>query len=235
MKTKMIWTLVIVLCLCAFLLAGCKEKPEEPEPPIVHAEGSWTVSDEQVAPAIPDDAKQALDDATAELTDVGYEPLAYLGSQVVAGSNYGFLCRATTASAQPQTKLCTVKVYRDLAGNSSILESKDVAISSYTTDEVLSYAPDGLAGGWHIDPDLAPAALPEDVQSAFDKATVGLNGISYQPLAYLGSQVVAGTNFALLCNVNSVAEGASALAIVTIYENPDGDAQIISVAGLDFP
>lgn len=231
MKHKITWKLAAIFCLCVFVLTGCKNTntPEQ-------TAGAWTVSTESVTPLIPEEAKEAFDAAVTGLTGVGYEPIAYLGSQVVAGSNYGFLCRATTVSAQAETKLCTVKVYRDLSGNSSILDTKDIVISDYVKDGELSFTPGNLAGGWSLPEDTAAAALPDNVQAAFDKATAGMTGVGYHPLAYLGSQVVAGCNYAVLCNAISLtAEPQSALAVITIYADLEGGAQITSVSGFDFP
>lgn len=251
MKKMIALTLAGILCLSVLLLTGCKGKdapvetaePSETnaptatgEPVIGQPAGGWTVNAEAVTPVIPDEAKEAFDAAMEGLDGVGYEPIAYLGSQVVAGVNYGFLCRAKVVSPDAQASLCTVKVYRDLEGNASILDIKDIAISDYTANGDVSFNPAELAGGWSLPEDLEPAALPDDVQTAFDAAFAGFSGVGYHPLAYLGSQVVAGRNFAILCNATSVtAEPQSALAVVVIYADLEGGAQITSVAGFDFP
>ena len=235
MKARFLWILLIVFCLCVFALTGCRKNKTSEEPAAPAAEqaaGGWTVSTEAAAPVIPDSAKEAFDAAVSEQTDAGYEPLAFLGSQVVAGSNYGFLCR----KAGSEAGLCTVKVYRDLEGNASITEVKDFVISEFVNAGDVDFRPENLAGGWHLDPESGAAALPEEVQTAFDKAMSGMTGVSYQPLAYLGSQVVAGRNFAVLCNAGSVtAEPQSALAVVVIYADLSGGAELTSVSGFAFP
>lgn len=261
MKATIAITLAIILCLSVFMLAGCT-KPEEPtdapvteapatdapqtdapetdisetgEPAVGPVAGGWTVSTDPASAAIPEDAKAALDAALEGLDGVGYEPLAYLGSQVVAGTNYAFLCRSTVVYPGAEAGLSIVKVYRDLEGNASILDIKDIAISDYTEDSELSYAEEGLAGGWTLASDAESAAMPENVQTAFDTATAGLMGVGYHPLAYLGSQVVAGANYAVLCSATSMtAEPQSALAVITIYADLEGGAQILSVSGFDF-
>ena len=45
----------------------------------------------------------------------------------------------------------------------------------------------------------AKAALPNDVAKAFSKAVEGFTGSTLEPVAYLGSQVVAGMNYMILC------------------------------------
>lgn len=54
------------------------------------------------SPVVPDEVKTVFDKAAATLTGVGYEPVAYLGSQVVAGTNHFLLCKATPTTAEPR-------------------------------------------------------------------------------------------------------------------------------------
>lgn len=248
MKTTIVWILAIVLCLSVFALAGCSssepaetESPTETETPIETGEpsgpisGGWNVSTDPASPVIPDEAKAAFDAATAGLMGVGYEPIGYLGSQVVAGTNYGFICRATTITGTPETKLCVMKVFRNLEGESEVLDIRDISIADYTTESDPDFAP-ALAGGWSIPSDLESAELPENVQKAFDTAFADFSGVGYHPIAYLGSQLVAGSNYAVLCNAIQVApEQPSALAVVVIYADLEGSASVRSIAGFDFP
>ena len=53
-------------------------------------------------------------------------------------------------------------------------------------------------------------------------------------MAYLGSQVVAGTNHAFLCQATVVAPNAKPFwAIVYLYENPQGEVNILNIAEFD--
>ncbi len=230
MKKIVSLLLAMILCISTFgLLTGCNGAPEEteaPEDPIVV--GGWTISQDGEEPALPAEAKEAFDKAAADLTDGTYRPIAYLGSQVVAGTNYAFLC---TVSGRG---LCVVKVYKDLEGNASVLETKDVSIADYTTDEQIAFPEAGMAGGWYVG-EATGAALPAEAQTAFDSAMTGLVGVSYTPVTCLGTQVVAGTNYAILCRATTVtAEPANALAVVVIYADLEGGAMITSICGFDF-
>ena len=62
------------------------------------------------------------------LIGVNYEPIAYMGSQVVAGLNHCFLCKATVVypGAQPSYKM--VYIYEALDGHAEVLEIADVAL-----------------------------------------------------------------------------------------------------------
>ena len=91
-----------------------------------------------------------------------------------------------------------------------------------------------LCGGW------TPSADPEvteDLRALFEKGTETLTGISYIPVVYLGSQVVAGTNHAFLCQAVTAYPGAietePAYAVVYLYEDLDGSVSILSIADFD--
>ena len=90
----------------------------------------------------------------------------------------------------------------------------------------------GLSGGWTP---AADPALSDEVRALFEKAMEGLMGVDYVPVAYLGSQVVAGTNHAILCQATVVYPGAQpAWKIVFLYEDLTGHAEILSIADFDF-
>ena len=91
-----------------------------------------------------------------------------------------------------------------------------------------------LCGGWT--PSADPA-ITEERQAVFDKGTETLTGVGYVPVAYLGSQVVAGTNHAFLCRVVSAYPGSldtkPAYAMVYLYEDLSGHVSVLSIADFD--
>ena len=91
-----------------------------------------------------------------------------------------------------------------------------------------------LSGGWT--PSADPA-VTEELKALFDKGTETLTGASYIPVAYLGSQVVAGTNHAFLCQAVTAYPGsldqAPAYAMVYLYEDLSGNVSILSIADFD--
>ena len=82
------------------------------------------------------------------------------------------------------------------------------------------------SGGW--EPVAAePRTLPDDAQAAFEKATADLDGIAYTPVALLSTQVVAGMNYCILCQVMPAEPDAEpAWCLVYIYADPEGNAEI---------
>ena len=88
-----------------------------------------------------------------------------------------------------------------------------------------------LPGGWQEPESLE---VPEEVQALFDKALEEIDGAEYQTIAYLGSQVVAGTNHALLCSITPVTpDPVGTYAIVTLYEDLEGGASITEIRNSD--
>ena len=90
-----------------------------------------------------------------------------------------------------------------------------------------------LTGGWTVNrEDTAMEANPE-AQAALDKALEGLVGASYEPVACLGKQVVAGTNYCLLCRITPVVPNAVPhFALVYVYQALDGSAELLQVQDL---
>lgn len=192
--------------------------------------GGWTIPDEPEQAVLSEEQATAFELATAELTGASYTPLACIGSQVVAGRNYAYLCKSTLVTNPPVSSLSVVKIYLDLEGNASILNVTDINVEDYTENSDIDFSADNLAGGWM--PTTEAGKLPEEVQAAFDKATEELTGVGYTPLCLMGSQVVAGSNYAILCTATQVtAEPASALAVVTVYADLQDGAEITSIAG----
>ena len=86
-------------------------------------------------------------------------------------------------------------------------------------------------GGWTLTED---AALTEAAQGAFDKAMEGLVGVNYTPLALLGTQLVSGTNYCLLCEAAVVYPDAQPYyAVVTVYQDLQGKAEVKNIVALD--
>lgn len=47
---------------------------------------------------------------TAELTDASYKPIMYVGTQIVRGVNYWFICEQTLITAHPKKKIVKLAV-----------------------------------------------------------------------------------------------------------------------------
>ena len=113
--------------LCALLLmisAACAETGP--------LSGGWTPSAD---PAVTEELRALFEKGTETLTGAGYNPVAYLGSQVVAGRNHAFLCQMVTAYPGMETEpaYAIVYLYEDLQGGVSILNIADFDIGALCT------------------------------------------------------------------------------------------------------
>ena len=90
---------------------------------------------------------------------------------------------------------------------------------------------DALTGGWAITDSTDMSA---EAQTAFDKAIEGLIGVKYSPVALLGTQLVSGTNYCVLCESTAIYPDAQPYyTLVYIYADLQGNAKVSGVIALD--
>lgn len=90
---------------------------------------------------------------------------------------------------------------------------------------------ESTTGAWQAAADIA---LTPELLAPLEDALTGLVGVAYEPVAYLGSQVVAGVNHAYLCRATVVYPGAQLTwAMVVVYEPLEGQAQLLRISDLD--
>ena len=84
-----------------------------------------------------------------------------------------------------------------------------------------------MMGGWEMPKDVA---VTEEARTAFDAAMEGYVGVKYEPLALLGTQVVSGTNYCLLCRAETVTPNAIPYyTLVYVYQDLQGNARVLDV------
>ena len=89
-----------------------------------------------------------------------------------------------------------------------------------------------LAGGWTAAED---PAVTEELRALFDKGMEGLLGVSYKPVAYLGSQVVAGRNHCFLAQATVIYPDARpSWVLIYLYEDLSGNVSLMNIAEFDF-
>ena len=88
-----------------------------------------------------------------------------------------------------------------------------------------------LSGGWTP---AADPAVTEEISVLMAKGLEGLVGVNYVPITYLGSQVVAGTNHAILCQATVVYPDAEPYYVIVYpYEDLEGNVSVLNIADFD--
>jgi len=191
MKKMFAFLLAAVMCISLTACGNDSEGKNDTEnTPIV---GGWTNTE---SPEVTKEVKALLEKATAELDGADYTPVAYLGTQVVAGTNHLLLCKVTPVVPDAVSTYALVTIYEDLKGEAKITEVQNNDAEAGVLD-----AP----GGWQ---DTESLEVTKESLEALRLASQKLTGATYSPVALLGTQVVAGTNYRMLCTVTPVTPNA---------------------------
>ena len=234
--------LAVLACMalaCSIALAGCSggtqsssTAAEDSSSAEVGTVGGWTVNSEATNQGLVDDQKEVFDKAIAELDGVDYEPIAVVAQQLVAGMNYAYLCQGTTVTAEPVTSWYIVTVYKDLDDKASITAINEIALDDVKVTDDTPGA--GAAGAWEVPDSIAGAKLPAEADEAFTAAMEQYTGVSANPVVLLGSQVVAGANYKVLCIGAPVTQNpVNSLYVATVYQDPENKCEISDMQVLD--
>ena len=112
-----------------------------------------------------------------------YEPIALLGTQVVSGTNYLYLCKSTWTDYQENVSFVLLQIYQDLSGKSQVVGSAILFPTEESREEGEDYI------------DNTVSYLPENIpaiQNAFEETIPDDENASYIPLAYIGKHTQEG-------------------------------------------
>ena len=112
-----------------------------------------------------------------------YEPIALLGTQVVSGTNYLYLCKSTWTDYQENVSFVLLQIYQDLSGKSQVVGSAIL----FPTEESREEGEDYIDNTGSYLPENIPA-----IQNAFKEAVPNDENASYIPLAYIGKHTQEG-------------------------------------------
>ena len=178
--------------------------------------GGWTIP---ASSEVTEEHKKIYKNACSKYdgTGSGHEPVALLATQVVNGTNYCFYCISTTRSSKGPLSPVIVYINVNSSGEADFIK---------TDRDILPGSGEQLPGGWENAEDYK---ITDEVKAILEKASATLTGATYEPVAYIGSQVVSGKNHYILCKMTpSVKElnGAASYVFVTVYENLEGKCEI---------
>lgn len=249
---KLIAILLSTLMLAS--AAACAQKNEEPSAANAseqNAEAEQTETEEtnetektphneplaggwQVAPdhTMTDERKAILDKALEGLVGVNYVPIACLGTQVVAGTNYCFLAQGAVVYPDAAPAYMLIYVYEDFSGNAEILNIADMPIVPHEDGSVTVPAPEVPMGGWEYS---ASYEITKETEERFGEALNDYGYLAvYTPVADLGGQVVAGFNRCILVRFTErTPEAQPQYKLMYVYEPIEGTAQMLKVLDFD--
>ena len=214
--------LVLLAVVLVASLAACGRSSAEPTEAEKQSEqeaivGGWSIAD---SPAVPDEVKELVNKAAEKMDGAVYTPVAYVASQVVAGTNHLVLCTVEPLVPDSKATYALVTVYEDLQGNAEITD-----VYNSEAESLGNYQDPEATGTWKL---TDPPVVTEDAKNALEKATAAMTGAEYTPIALLGTQLVSGTNYCMLCELTPVtANPEPYYAVVTVYEDLQGNAEII--------
>ena len=192
-------TAVFLTALMLFALAACGQQKAQTE-----TVGGWKLTEDA---ALTQASQEAFDKAMEGFVGVDYTPLALLGTQLVSGTNYCFLCEATVVYPDAQPYYAIVSVYEDLQGQAEIRNIVAMDLGKIEESGTIEDSqPDGasLLGGWQIDRD-SYLEVPDGVM-------------------HLASQVAAGSNHVVLCK---------GWNLCFVYADTQGKTEITRTVPLD--
>ena len=155
---------------------------------------------------LPQDVASAMGAVNGKLLGATYNPIWYVGKQLVNGINYLFIAEDIRTT-----------------------KNKDKSIVGLVVN-----VPPGehsMQGeGAKVDRIIESEELAPEVQAAFAAVEKSLIGVSYKPVMYIGSQVVRGMNHFIVCEAKTIYPGAQPYAAVLCINIFEGKASVVGIA-----
>lgn len=166
--------------------------------------GEWNVS-VITDGVLPQKVASAFSKLGETVLGAEYDIIAYLGTQEVNGVNHAILAEQTITTGR-DTKNLVVVIFNEKPG--------DIEATLVSIERVVE---GGAAfGGLNINTEVD---IPEDAMSVWDGAFNEIIGISVVPFAFVGKQLVNGTNWIYVAKAAPVAPDAKkTVAVVTIND-----------------
>ncbi len=196
--------------------------------------GGWEVNEDVPANALTSDESETFDQAMQGYVGMSLTPVCVLATQVVSGTNLAYLCQGAPVAPNAQPGWYVAVVYKDLEGACKMSGVEEIVVSEpATADETV---PQGLTGGWSVAPQVTDDALivPDEAGAAFVAGAEKHLGVALRPLALLGTQLVSGTNYRLICvGAPATLDPNTQLYVVDVYQNLEGEAEFTAVEAFD--
>ena len=158
-----------------------------------------------------------------------YEPIALLGTQVVSGTNYLYLCKSTWTDYQENVSFVLLQIYQDLSGKSEVMGSAIL----FPTEESREEGEDYIDNTGSYLPENIPA-----IQNAFKEAVPDDENAYYIPLAYIGKHTQVGKPEEDVIFTAKDPRGTDAkisYELFYIAKDKDGKAKLVKTEDVVFP
>ena len=158
-----------------------------------------------------------------------YEPIALLGTQVVSGTNYLYLCKSTWTDYQENVSFVLLQIYQDLSGKSEVMGSAIL----FPTEESREEGEDYIDNTGSYLPENIPA-----IQNAFKEAVPDDENAYYIPLAYIGKHTQEGKPEEDVIFTAKDSRGTDAkisYELFYIAKDTDGKAKLVKTEDVVFP
>ncbi len=150
-----------------------------------------------------------------EMVGCEYSPIAYLGSQVVNGTNHAVLAEQTVLAGK-DTKNIVLVIFNEKGNECSVVNIERV---------VESGAP---LGGVTVNVETAEE-IDKTAQRVFDETFAGYVGCKVTSIALLGTQVVRGIEYIFACEVTPVVPGGASKVSLVKINDMDNDVQFVDL------
>ena len=87
-------------------------------------------------------------------------------------------------------------------------------------------------GGIEVITQHALSKMPQDAASAWSAFDGGITGAGYKPVAYVGKQIVKGTNHVFLAEQNLVTANPERHIVVVVINDFEGKYHLVSIERL---
>lgn len=158
-----------------------------------------------------------------------YEPIALLGTQVVSGTNYLYLCKSTWTDYQENVSFVLLQIYQDLSGKSEVMGSAILFPTEESEEDGEDYS---YNTGSYL-PENIPA-----IQNAFKEAVPDDENAYYIPLAYIGKHTQEGKPEEDVIFTAKKSKGKDAKTNYELFyigKDKDGKAKLVKTEDVVFP
>ena len=158
-----------------------------------------------------------------------YEPIALLGTQVVSGTNYLYLCKSTWTDYQENVSFVLLQIYQDLSGKSEVMGSAIL----FPTEESREEGEDYIDNTGSYLPENIPA-----IQNAFKEAVPDDENAYYIPLAYIGKHTQEGKpeeDVIFTAKKSKGKDAKTSYVLLYIGSGKGGKAKLINTEDVQFP